>query len=250
MSLPGLDDWLAPSRPLAPGVSVCVTTRAGTFSPAPWDGFNLGLNCGDEPGRVTRAREHVAEVLGIRPVWLAQVHGTDILDAAAARGDGSEQADGCISRRPGDAAVVLTADCVPVVLARQDGTAVGAIHAGWRGLQAGILERACALMAADGESLAAWVGPAICAHCYQVDAPVRDAFVGAQPSDAAFFHEDGPGHWRFDLPGLSRQRLIQAGVEQVSGGDWCTVCHNHRFYSHRQAQPTGRFATLIWLNTR
>lgn len=248
MSLPAPDNWLTPDAPLAAGVSVCVTTRAGSHSPAPWNGFNLGMNCSDDPVRVAAARDHVARSLDITPVWLTQVHGTTVVDAAGAQRDGSEQADGCISRQPGVAAVVLTADCVPVVMARRDGSAVGAFHAGWRGLQAGILEHACEVMAPDGEPLTAWVGPAICASCYQVDAPVRDAFIGASPEDAAFFQEDGPAHWLFDLPGLAAERLRRAGVVSVAGGHLCTVCDNHLFYSHRQSQPTGRFATLIWLN--
>lgn len=248
MSLPDPSRWLAPDLALAKGVSVCVTTRHGSHSPPPWDGFNLGMNCGDEPERVALARDHVARALDVTPVWLSQVHGNAIVDAVSARTDGAEQADGCITEAPGVAAVVLTADCVPVVMARRDGTAVGAFHAGWRGLQAGILERGCEQLAPAGDALVAWVGPAICGSCYQVDAPVRDAFVRAAPADDAFFKPDGPDHWRFDLPGLAARRLLRAGVQQVSGGQWCTVCHNDRFYSHRMAQPTGRFATLIWLN--
>jgi len=244
--LPDLADWLAPDWQPHPRVRTCVTTRAGSFSPPPWQGFNLGANCGDDPDRVERARRHVQRLLGTAhpPSWLKQVHGTDIVRAGA----GEAAADAVWTDQPGWPCVVLTADCLPALFARTDGTAVAAVHAGWRGLQAGILERTAALLAPQGEPLSVWLGPAISQPCYQVGTDVRAAFVEGDPGAAAAFRPDStPGHWRMSLVELASRRLAAAGVEDVQGGDLCTASDPTRFYSYRYEGDTGRFATLVWL---
>ena len=234
-------DWIPHAR-----VRACVTTRVGTLSPPPWDGFNLGANCDDDPARVAQARDRVHQALGTAqpPFWLNQVHGTRVVDAGAEL----READGAVTAQAGLPCVVLTADCLPVLVARRDGTAVGAFHAGWRGLLDGVLEVGVARLAPGGEPLSAWLGPAICVRCYQVDDRVRDAFVAHDRRADHGFIADGPGHWRMNLVALARQRLMTLGVTEVHGGEYCTHCRADLFYSFRYEGQTGRFATLIWLN--
>ena len=246
MTGPDARDWLRPDWHPHPRVRVAVTTRAGNTSPPPWQGFNLGLNTGDEPERVRAAREKVhAELTTVHaPAWLRQVHGARVVQA-----DGGEpEADGVWTDEPGRPCGVLTADCLPVLLARTDGTAVGAFHAGWRGLHAGILSAAVETLAPEGEGLAAWLGPRICRRCYQVGEEVYQAFTASDPEAGKAFDTDPePGHWRADLHHLADLFLWRLGVAQIERDGHCTVCHNHFFYSHRQEGRTGRFASLIWL---
>lgn len=246
MTAPEAADWLWPDWRPHPRVRLAVTTRAGDVSPPPWQGFNLGLKTGDEVDRVRRAREQVHGVLGTRypPAWLRQVHGTDVLEAS----DGEPEADGVWTASSGRPCVVLTADCLPVLIARSDGGAVGAFHAGWRGLCDGILQRAVETLAPNGQPLVAWLGPAICRHCYQVGDDLYQAFTESDPAAAAGFSPDPePGHWRLDLKALATQALQHAGVSGIADSGWCTLCNNERFYSHRGEGRTGRFASLIWL---
>lgn len=243
-ALPDPALWLVPDWALPAGVSARVTTRAGTLSPPPWDGFNLGLNCEDDPARVLLARTHVAEALSVRPAWLSQVHGTEVVDAAEVRQP--VNADGCMAWQAGLACVVLTADCVPVLLSRKDGSAVAALHAGWRGLLDGILTEGVERLASSGEGVLAWIGPAICRRCYQVDDAVRAPFIARHPRLARCFVPDGDGHWQFDLPAAAAMVLTKLGVAVTQSG-LCSHC-DPRFYSFRHEGRTGRFASLIWLN--
>ena len=244
--LPVAEDWLWPDWQPHPRVRVCVTTRAGTLSPPPWQGFNLGLNCGDDATRVETARRHVQRLLDTPhpPTWLRQVHGTHLVQA----GEQEAEADGVWTDQAGWPCAVLTADCLPVLLARTDGQAVAAVHAGWRGLQAGIIEQALARIAPAGEPVAAWLGPAISQPCYQVGQDVHEAFTRDDPDATSGFRPDArPGHWRLNMVHLAGQRLARAGVEDVQGGEHCTASDPSRFYSYRYEGRTGRFASLIWL---
>lgn len=246
MTGPDAADWLWPDWRPQPAVRLAVTTRSGDLSPAPWRGFNLGLNTGDDPDRVRRARQQVRDVVGTRqpPAWLRQVHGTRVVMA----GPGEPEADGVWTAEAGRPCVVLTADCLPVLIARTDGSAVGAFHAGWRGLSKGILDRAVTTLAPGGEPLVAWLGPAICRHCYQVGDDLYQAFTRSDPDAVAGFYPDPePGRWRLDLKALATQALRRAQVERITDCGWCTLCNNERFYSHRGEGRTGRFASLIWL---
>jgi YfiH family protein len=141
---------------------------------------------------------------------------------------------------------ILTADCLPVVFAADDGSEVAAAHAGWRGLAAGVLEAAVVAMQAAPERVLAWLGPCAGPQAYEVGQEVFDAFCAHDPRAAAAFVATRPGHWRVDLYALARQRLLAAGVARVHGGDLCTISDPQRFYSHRRDQRTGRMATLVW----
>ena len=246
MTLPDISQWLHPEWRPHPRVRTLVTTRLGRHSPAPWHGFNLGMNCGDEAARVEQARRHVHKLLGTDhpPAWLNQVHG----DRLIAAGDPDNRADGVWTGHSGWPCAVLTADCLPVLLARADGSAVAAVHAGWRGLHAGILDRAVRTLAPDGEPLAAWLGPAISARAYQVGEDVHRAFLNLGPEYGGAFRRDSqPGHWRFSLTHAATLALNAAGVQDVAGGDHCTASDLRHFYSYRAEGQTGRFASLIWL---
>ena len=245
MALPDRKNWLTPDWRPHPRVRALVTNRHGKFSPPPWHGFNLGSNCGDDLERVAQARAHVHRQIGSEkpPHWRIQIHGVRVVRF----GDADRRADGAYTSRSGEPCVVLTADCLPVLMARQDGSAVGAFHAGWRGLLDGIIEQGAGQLAPAGEPLSVWLGPAICQRCYQVGDEVRAAFLNHDPAAATQFLDDGPGHWRMDLFGLARQRLQAAGIADIQGGDLCTHCLTEDYYSYRRDGQTGRFATLIWL---
>lgn len=245
---------LFPEVPLAPGVMALVTTRrlAGA-SPPPFDDCNLGSRCGDAPGNVAanRAALHAALDLPSEPVWLHQVHGTAVrvLDAPgdpARDHHGDPVADAAYTRRPGLVCAVQTADCLPLLIASADGREVAAVHAGWRGLAAGVIEATLVKFDASPVLLRVWLGPAIAANSYEVGDEVRTAFVEHNAAAQCAFTATRPGHWLCDLYELARQRLDAAGVREVSGGGFDTFS-DERFYSHRRARPTGRFASLIWI---
>ena len=247
MALPARSQWLWPSWQPHPTVRVAVTTRVGSHSPPPWNGFNLGMNCGDQPARVEQARHHVEKLLQAdHPVpWLKQVHGKRVIRAD----ESDNEADGVWTDQQRWPCVVLTADCLPVLLARTDGSAVAAVHAGWRGLQAGIVAEGVSRIAPGGEPVSAWLGPAICGKCYQVGDEVYRAFVDAHADFKAAFQADAtPHHWRFSVAQAAMIELARLGVEDVQGGELCTACDLKRFYSYRKEGDTGRFASLIWLD--
>ena len=236
-------DWPAP-----PGVVAFTTLRHGAgVSAAPFDRFNLGSRCGDVPEDVASNRAELSQRFGLPspPRWLRQVHGTTV---AVEPGDDEPEADAAVTRTPGTVLAILTADCLPVVLASEDGNEVAAAHAGWRGLAAGVLEATVAAMQAAPERVLAWLGPCAGPQAYEVGQEVFDAFIARDPRAAAVFAATRPGHWRVDLYALARQRLLAAGVARVHGGGLCTISDPRRFYSHRRDQRTGRMATLVWRN--
>jgi len=192
-----------------------------------------------------RARLVEALALPAAPSWLRQVHGTTVvrLDGST---DASPEADAAVTGTPGVVLAILTADCLPVVFASADGAELGAAHAGWRGLAAGVLEATVAAMRAPATQLRAWLGPAAGPAHYEVGEDVRAAFVDADPGAAAAFVATRPGHWHVDLYALARRRLAAAGVDAVQGGGHCTIADRDRFYSHRRDARTGRQATLVW----
>ena len=157
------------------------------------------------------------------------------------------EADAAVTAAQGVVLAVLTADCLPVVFASRDGRRVGAAHAGWRGLAAGVLENTVAAMAAPPETLLAWLGPAAGPLAYEVGAEVRDAFAGHEPAAAQAFTATRPGHWHVDLYALARRRLRAAGIAaaDIHGGGLCTISDPQRFHSHRRDGRAGRMATVI-----
>jgi polyphenol oxidase len=247
--------WAAPSR-----VRALVTTRNGGCSAPPFgdaegraNGLNLGAHVGDDPEHVRRNRESLQRSLPGQPCWLEQVHGVAVHEAdRVPPPERPPVADAAVTTVPGQVLAVLTADCLPVLLADCHGRAVGIAHAGWRGLAAGVLEATVAAMRTrtDADSvLVAWLGPAIGPSAFEVGDEVRAAFCGGDPGAAeAFRPGPDPGKWFCDLYRLARRRLASVGVERVGGGGHCTVGDPQRFYSHRRDRRTGRMASLIWLD--
>lgn len=237
-------DWPAPSR-----VRAFTTTRElDGVSRAPFDAFNLGAHCGDDAASVAANRSALESMLELpsAPRWLRQVHGSAVATFDAANEGGAPEADAAITRAPGVVLAVLTADCLPILVCADDGAEVAAIHAGWRGLAAGVIEAAIADMRAPRERLIAWLGPAIGPASYEVGAEVHDAFLAHDAAAARAFAPTRPGHWHCDLYALARQRLAALGIARVCGGGFDTFA-DARFYSHRRDNPTGRFASLVWI---
>ena len=241
-----LEHCIIPDWPAPPNVKALQTTRNGGVSSAPYDSLNLGDHVGDAPLVVARNRVLLASLLPSEPVWLKQVHGTTVIDTEVA-GCGAPQADACISRHRGAVCVVMTADCLPVLLCNEQGSVVAAVHAGWRGLCDGVIEQAVRAMDVLPQTLMAWLGPAIGPHAFEVGNEVRDAFVVRQPQAAAAFLPGVPGKWLADLCRLARLRLNALGVTRVHGGGWCTYNERERFFSYRRDGVTGRMGTFIWL---
>jgi polyphenol oxidase len=236
--------WAAPDR-----VRAAFTLRSGGVSAPPFDTLNVGAHVGDLAERVdeNRARVHAALSLPHEPRWLEQVHGTDVVEIRHADLVSPPRADAVIAREPGAVAVIQVADCLPVLLAAADGSCVAAAHAGWRGLAAGVLEATVDRLGTDPARLLAWLGPAIGAGHFEVGAEVRDAFLARDPSAAVAFRANARQRWQCDLLTLARQRLQQAGVRQVFGGEWCNYADRARFFSYRRDGQCGRMAALIWL---
>jgi YfiH family protein len=237
-----LPDWPAPAN-----VRAAVTTRTGGVSHAPYDSFNLATHVGDDPTAVhgNRARLRTALVLPAEPLWLKQVHGVSVADAA--QGGTEPEADGAFAAQPGAVCAVLTADCLPVLLCNQAGTKVAALHAGWRGLAGGVIEAGVKALDVPGSELLAWLGPAIGPEVFEVGPEVRTAFVQHDAQAAQAFRAARDGKYLADIYLLARLRLQRLGVAAVSGGGFCTVTDGARFFSYRRDGATGRMAALIWL---
>lgn len=237
---PIIPDWPVPAC-----VRSIVTTRAGGVSTGNYSSLNLGSRSGDDAAAVRANRARLRELLPAEPRWMRQVHGTQVIDAA--RAPGEIEADAAVARAPGIVCTVLTADCLPVLIADTAGHAVGIAHAGWRGLACGIIESAIgALGAGPGERIA-WLGPAIGPQAYEVGEDVRDAFLARDRTAESAFRAVRPGHWMLDLYAVARQRLAACGVRRVFGGDFCTYVERERFFSYRRDGASGRMASMIWL---
>jgi YfiH family protein len=234
--------------PLPHGVHAAFTTRRGGASRAPWDSFNLGTHVGDSAEAVAgnRARLRTRLSLPSEPAWLSQVHGEVVVDLDRQQTREVPVADGAMARAAGSVCVIMVADCLPVLFASRDGTRIGAAHAGWRGLAAGVLENTVAALDAPPAELTAWLGPAISQPHFEVGEEVRAAFVGGDAGAAAHFTPNARGRWQADLAALARRRLAALRVTDVHGGHWCTVADREHFFSHRRDGRGGRMAALIW----
>lgn len=251
--------WKVPAQ-----VRAVTTTREGGVSEGPYASLNLANHVGDDSLRVETNRRRVAEALDLpcEPLWLQQVHGTAVVDAATAAsaavpdaalphpslGSCAATADGAYVTRPGAVCAVLTADCVPVFLCRADGTGVALLHAGWRGLAAGIVEAGVRALG-DANSLTAWAGPGIGPKVFEIGADVKDQLAtGLEDTDSCFKPAGVPDRWYADLYGLIGLRLKRAGVERYGfDAGACTFTQADRFFSHRRDRVTGRMASLIWI---
>lgn len=226
----------------APGGVRAISTlrRAGSFGPADGGQRTQLVALADLPDA---------------PVWLKQVHGAEVADLDAPPPLEPPVADAAVTTRVGVVCAIQTADCLPVLLAAADGSVVGAAHAGWRGLAAGVVEATVARMRGKlpaGAGLVAWLGPAISAAHFEVGGEVREAFLGSDPEAEAAFLPNHRGRWQCDLYQLARRRLARLGIKEVSGGEHCTYAGVSRFHSHRRdsvagsGAATGRMVSLVW----
>jgi YfiH family protein len=207
---------------------------------------------GDNASDVLSNRQCLADSLHLheQPLWLEQVHGTDVEYAPTAAG--TPAADASYSDQVGRACVVMTADCLPVLLCNQQGTQVAAAHAGWRGLCNGVLRNTVATFSSPDQVMA-YLGPAIGPEAFEVGTEVLQAFIQKslneqhrQQIESAFMPSPA-NKYRADLYALARAELVNCGVKHIYGGDYCVYSSPEQFYSYRREPVTGRFASLIWL---
>lgn len=246
-------DWPAPAH-----VHAVATTRLGGVSVAPYNSLNLAYHVGDDPEAVSENRWRLQQALQTIapcdvPQWLEQVHGNTVVKAASdaeRREHWAPAADAAWTDQAGVPVAVMTADCLPVLFCDRAGRHVAAAHAGWRGLEAGILEATMVALPAPVSELLAWIGPAIGPDAFEVGPEVRTAFLDRDPGAADCFRPSHrPEHFLADLPSLARRRLQAAGLQAIYGGDQCTVQDGRQFYSYRRDGRTGRLATLIWISS-
>lgn len=240
--------WVTPDWPLAGQVNVASTLRGGGVSEGPYASLNLAAHVGDRPEAVAANRLLLREALHLpaEPLWLEQVHGVEVVrHGEVAPG---VRADAAVAFEPGRVCAVMTADCLPVVLADRAATRVAVAHAGWRGLLGGVLEATVARLRGEAGDLCAWLGPAIGPEAFEVGAEVREAYLARLPGSEACFVRNERGRYLADLYGLARRVLARTGVGAVDGGGWCTHGDVEGFFSFRRDGVTGRMATLAWLS--
>lgn len=235
-------DWDVP-RSVVAGC----TTRCGGVSRGVYASLNLAAHVGDDPAAVAENRRRLRDSLGLadEPVWLEQVHGSRVVTARP--GGVPPRADGSVTRESRVVCAVLTADCLPVLLASRRGGEVAAVHAGWRGLADGVLAAALKAMRSSADELSAWIGPAIGQAAFEVGDEVRERFLAREPGDAAFFAANARGRWQADLSGIARRELESAGV-RVFGAALCTHADSERFFSYRRDGECGRMASFVFLD--
>jgi YfiH family protein len=260
--------WLEPEWPAPPGVRALSTFRSGGVSTARYSSLNLGDHVGDSAAAVVENRRRLKAAAGLptEPAWLTQVHGTNVVDLdAAADLDGAlagtggptdlgaaapgGAADAAFTRRRGRVCAILTADCLPIMLAADSGDLVAAVHAGWRGLAGGVIETTVQALPVAPERLMAWLGPSIGPKHFEVGAEVREALVKGDLGAEAAFVPNARGRFMADLNALARRRLAALGVSRIYGGGQCTYADGERYFSHRRDGVTGRQAALIWLES-
>lgn len=249
MTEPSALRLLKPQWRAAPDVSACVSTRLGGFSGAPYNSLNLATHVGDHEQTVLRNRARLRDYLGLcrEPLWLSQTHSNRV-HVARSRPEPAQpiEADASITRERGLACAVLTADCVPILLCADDGQEVAAVHAGWRGLDSGIVENTVAAMQTPVTRLQAWIGPCIHHANYEIGDALYARLCATDPHRAQCCVRHGE-RWHLDLVRWSELSLRTSGVDSVSVSGLC-VHDDQRFFSYRRDGVCGRMAALIWIN--
>ncbi|MGZ5037229.1 MAG: peptidoglycan editing factor PgeF [Usitatibacter sp.] len=241
-------EWITPEWPAPDHVRAFVTTRQGGVSSGEYGSLNLGTASGDNPQHVARNRLIVREQLPATPRWMMQVHGNRVADLdRLGEDDDVPTADAAVTGTPRTVGVVLTADCMPLFLCDAEGFRVAVVHAGWRGMAAGVIENAVAALKADPRDVLAWMGPAIGPGAFEVGPEVREAFLAVDPDAADTFEAGAPGKFMADLYELARRRLEGCGVEEIYGGGFCTRDEPDRFFSYRRVPESGRMGAFIWM---
>jgi YfiH family protein len=237
--------WLAPDWPAPPNIHAATTLRTGGVSRGTYTSLNPARHVGDNDERVKKNRQMIKAMLDLpaEPVWLNQIHSN--LAVNAVKSASLSPADASFTCEPGIVCAVMTADCLPLLVCDTDGTQIAAIHAGWRGLLAGVISNT--INAMQKKDLLVWLGPAIGPDCFEISAEVRKAFLEKSPEFITAFKKQDNGTWLTDIYQLARIDLAALGIiDRVYGGNFCTVTEHERFYSYRRETQTGRMATLIW----
>ncbi len=245
-------DFIVPNWPAPLNVHALQTTRNNGYSAAPYNSLNFGSHVKDSPLHVAQNRQLLSQFLPSEPVWLNQVHGVEIIDAANT--SCVPDADASFTTYKNVVCVTMTADCLPVLLCDKAGSVVAAVHAGWRGLCDGILEASvnmvCKVAQIQSTDLIAWLGPAIGPNAFEVGAEVSAQFLEKNKNAASAFKLQGD-KFLANIYLLATQRLNNVGVTDIYGGgydeDFCTFTDEERFFSFRRDGDTGRMATLIWI---
>jgi len=245
---------LKPELPNWPGARLFCSTRLGGVSAHAYASLNLGEHVGDDPNCVASNRQRLEMAWGAKPVFLQQVHGTDVVRLTLPQSDQQQFADACFTHEKNLACTIMVADCLPVLFYLPRAKLVAAAHAGWRGLAAGVLEATLHRLAEYGliEECKIWLGPCIGPQHFEVGEDVRKAFCEPEPLGSdIFFNAFKPGKYLADLAGLARRRLLLQGISQIEGNDsnpsWCTFSSSELYYSHRRDGVSGRFAAGIAL---
>ena len=236
--------WQAPAR-----VKAISTLRQGGFSQGPYDSFNLAEHVGDDRKCVLRNRELLQQALNLpaEPVWLEQTHSTRVVVLGE---DANRSADAAITRLVDTVAVVMTADCLPIVLSNQAGTEVAVVHAGWRGLADGVIQATLKKIQSPADDLIAWIGPGISRQFFEVGDEVRDIFLAHVKDNQQYFSANRPGHWLCDLAGLASGVLSRHGITEIDRDPGCSYRDESRFFSYRRSATCGRMASLIWIESQ
>ncbi len=241
--------WITPDWPAPANVRALSTLRTGGVSEGNYASLNLATHVGDDRDAVIRNRallKDAAQLLA-EPIWLEQVHGSVVWPASGPV-TSPPVADASVARTHQQICTILTADCLPVLLCDLDGTAVGAAHAGWRGLAGGVLSETLREMGSRPARVIAWMGPAIEQSAFEVGDEVREQFIARSPQHAHAFSQNERGRWQADLYDLARRELTALGVAGVYGGGFSVYAQPEQFYSYRRDKQTGRMATMIWLD--
>lgn len=233
-------NWSAPTN-----VKAVSTIRKGGISRGVFSDFNLGLHVGDEAELVKQNRQSLECDLGLNhsPLWLNQVHSTTLVTADDSLGD-LPTADGSFTNKPNIVCVVMTADCLPLLLTNKRGTQVAAIHVGWRGLADGIVEKAVESFDCSASDIIAWAGPCIGPSFFEIGAEVREQLGG---SDYCYALSAHPEKYLANLIAIVGERLSKLDVDNYTYNNQCTYNNAELFYSFRRDGQCGRMASLIWI---
>jgi polyphenol oxidase len=240
----GIKHWLVPDWPAPANIHAATTLRTGGVSLGTFSSLNPATHVSDDNERVRQNRQIIRAMLDLpaEPVWLEQIHSNRAVKAV--KTVLLEQADASYSNESGVVCAVMTADCLPLLVCSTDGAQIAAIHAGWRGLLAGVITNT--VVAMQQQDLLVWLGPAIGPGCFEVGPEVREAFLEKSVTFNDAFKRQSNGKWLADIYQLARIELAALGIVNVYGGTYCTFTEHEHFYSYRRESQTGRMATLIW----
>ncbi|WP_417542794.1 peptidoglycan editing factor PgeF [Methylophaga thalassica] len=243
-------EFITPEWTMPDHIQAYTTTRKDGISPSPYDSLNIANHVNDTPENVEKNRAALNSALKLpaSPLWLQQTHSTQVINSQ----DWQEgiEADAIYSNQTNHVCAIMTADCLPLLLSNASGTEIAAVHAGWRGLADGIIEKTLAQFDAAAEHIYAWLGPAIGPEKFEVGLDVYEAFLSHDPMAEVAFQQSDDSHFLADIYQLARLRLRQHGVSQLFGGNYCTMTDASRFFSYRRDGETGRMVSLIWISDK